>query len=212
MLESTIKTIENLKIITFLMPHSQEYKVGQGEIYGNVFFLPTKPDFMFTKLIAEFPQGNLEDSYNFSVDNDECEVNIFSFDDNVKTVVPFDSAGISFTEEELQLLDDAKRIMSEHKPAREEFVDPQRMREVFFNIGKDLIIDLAQYQNLRLKDEKLYQLSQTPSYGRFRVDRTASCQTLKYRTLISILLMEHCRYLLFIRIMVIVTPIFILRF
>lgn len=51
--------------------------------------------------------------------------------------------------------------MSEHKPAREEFVDPQRMREVFLNIGKDLVTDLAQYRNMRLKEEKLYQLSQT---------------------------------------------------
>ncbi|MEK6863303.1 MAG: type II/IV secretion system ATPase subunit [Nanoarchaeota archaeon] len=161
LMQEAIKTIENLKIIKLLMPHTKEYKVGERQIYNIIFHPSTKPDFMFTKLIAEFPQGNLEDSYNFSVDNDECEVNIFSFDDNVKTLYHLTPPEFLFTEEELQLLDDAKRIMSEHKPAREEFVDPQRMREVFLNIGKDLITDLAQYRNLRLKEEKLYQLSQT---------------------------------------------------
>ncbi len=159
-LESTIKIIENMKIITLLMPHSQEYKVGQREIYGNVFFPTTKPDFMFTKLLTEFPQGNLEDSYNFKIDTDDCEVNIFSFDDNVRVMYHLTPPEFLFTEEEYQLLDDAKRIMSEHKPAKEEFVDPQRMREVFFNIGKDLLIDLSQHQNLRIKDEKLGQLAQ----------------------------------------------------
>ncbi len=159
-LEATIKIIENMKIIALLMPHSQEYKVGQREIYGNVFFPTTKPDFMFTKLLTEFPQGNLEDSYNFKIDTDDCEVNIFSFDDNVKMIYHLTPPEFLFTEEEYQLLDDAKRIMSEHKPAKEEFVDPQRMREVFFNIGKDLLIDLSQHQNLRIKDEKLGQLAQ----------------------------------------------------
>ncbi|MEK6809745.1 MAG: ATPase, T2SS/T4P/T4SS family, partial [Nanoarchaeota archaeon] len=48
----------------------------------------------------------------------------------------------------------------EHKPSKEEFVDPQRMREVFLNIGKDLLTDLAQHQNLRIKEEKMSQLAQ----------------------------------------------------
>ena len=50
--------------------------------------------------------------------------------------------------------------MSEHRPTKEEFVDPQRMREVFLNIGKDLITDLAQHQNLKLKEETIDQLAQ----------------------------------------------------
>src|SRR3989338_11593730 len=159
-LESVIKIIENMKVIKLLMPHSHDYKVGEREIYNNIFHPTTKPDFMFTKLLTDFPQGNLEDSYNFKVGEDDCEVNIFSFDDNVKILYHLTPPEFIFSEEEYQLLDDAKRIMSEHKPAKEEFVDPQRMREVFFNIGKDLLTDLAQHQNLRIKDEKMSQLAQ----------------------------------------------------
>ena len=159
-LNSAITIIQKIKLIQLLMPHSQEYKVNQREIYGNIFHPSTKPDFMFTKLLTEFPAGNLEDSYSFKIDNDNCEVNIFSFDDNVKILYHLTPPEFVFMEEEYQLLDDAKRIMSEHKPTREEFVDPQRMREVFFNIGKDLLSDLAQQQNLRIKEEKMDQLAQ----------------------------------------------------
>ena len=159
-LDAAVKLIENTKMIKLLMPYSHDYKVGEREIYGNIFHPTTKPDFMFTKLLTDFPQGNLEDSYNFTVGEDESEVNIFSFDDNVKILYHLTPPEFIFTEEEYQLLDDAKRIMSEHKPSKEEFVDPQRMREVFFNIGKDLLTDLAQHQNLRIKEEKMDQLAQ----------------------------------------------------
>ena len=159
-LDAAVKLIENTKMIKLLLPHSHDYKVGEREIYGNIFHPTTKPDFMFTKLLTDFPQGNLDDSYNFKVGEDECEVNIFSFDDNVKVLYHLTPPEFLFTEEEYQLLDDAKRIMSEHKPAKEEFVDPQRMREVFSNIGKDLLTDLAQHQNLKVKEEKMDQLAQ----------------------------------------------------
>ena len=159
-LDAAVKLIENIKMIKLLLPHSHDYKVGEREIYGNIFHPTTKPDFMFTKLLTDFPQGNLDDSYKFKVGEDESEVNIFSFDDNVKVLYHLTPPEFLFTEEEYQLLDDAKRIMSEHKPAKEEFVDPQRMREVFSNIGKDLLTDLAQHQNLKVKEEKMDQLAQ----------------------------------------------------
>ena len=49
--------------------------------------------------------------------------------------------------------------MAEHKPDRQEFVNPQRMREVFFTIGKDLLTDLAKSKNIRLREREIKQLS-----------------------------------------------------
>ncbi len=159
-LQEVIKIIEPLRIITLLMPLTEGYKIGQREIYGNAFHPLTKPDFMFTKLLMEFPEGNLQESYNFDVDEDQCEVNIFSFDENVKILYHLTPPEFKFTEEEYELLDDAKRILSEHKPTREEFVDPQRMREVFFNIGKDLLTDLLTHKNMKLVEETINRLAQ----------------------------------------------------
>ncbi len=158
---ATIQEIEKLKIIQQLMPHTKdEYKLGSRNIYGNIFHPTTRPDFMYTKLILEFPEGNLEESYQFGEGEDKSDVNIFSFDDNIKTMFHLTPPEFRFTEEVYELLDDAKRIMAEHKPSREEFVDPQRMREVFFNIGKDLLNDLIVHKKMKLSDDKVNQLAQ----------------------------------------------------
>jgi archaeal flagellar protein FlaI len=155
-----IHQIEQLKLIQLLIPHSHDYKVGDRSIYGNIFHPTTRPDFMYTKLITEFPDGNLVESYSFGEKDEECQVNVFEFNDNIKTLYHLTPPEFRYTEEVYELLDDAKRIMSEHKPTREEFVDPQRMREVFFNIGKDLIRDLIVHKKLKLRDNEIDHLAQ----------------------------------------------------
>lgn len=159
-IKEAIRLVEQLKLIQLLMPHTKDYSLGQREIYGNVFHPTTRPDFMYTKLVAELPEGNIIESYDFSIGKDVCEVNIFSFDDNIKTMYHLTPPEFRFREEIYELLDDAKRIMAEHKPGREEFVDPERMREVFFNIGKDLLNDILEHKKMELSDDEVEQLAQ----------------------------------------------------
>ena len=159
-LTRVIGTIEQTKLIQLLMPHTAAYRVGDRRIYANIFHPTTRPDFMYTKLISEFPDGELQQSYTFTAGRDQSHVNIFSFEDDIKVMYHLTPPEFRFEEELYQLLDDAKRIMSEHKPTRAEFVDPSRMREVFFNIGKDLIMDLAQGKNMQLPEERVDQLAQ----------------------------------------------------
>ena len=160
-MQEVIRDVENTKIISMLMPHTAaDYKVGERQIYGNIFHPTTRPDFMYTKLLTDFPEGNLQETYDFSIGEDKCEVNIFSFDDDIKTLYHLTPTEFRFTEEEYSLLDDAKRIMAEHKPTRKEFINPERMREVFFNIGKDLLDDLIRDKGMKMKEEKVDQLSQ----------------------------------------------------
>jgi len=159
-LEDVIQKVSSLKIISMLMPHTEEYTLGKREIYGIVLHPTTRPDFMHTKLVTEFPDGELVESYEFG-DKETSQVNIFGFDDSVKVMYHLIPPEFRFTEDFYALLDDAKRIMSEHKPTKEEFVDPERMREVFFNIGKDLINDLLQHKQMQLTDEEVDGLAQS---------------------------------------------------
>ncbi len=160
MLQEIIPRLEQLKIIGLLLPHTHDYAVGKREIYGTIFHPTTRPDFMYTRLISEFPDGELVESYEFTSGNDTSQANIFRFDKDIKIMYHLTPPEFQFTEEEYGLLDDAKRIMSEHKPTREEFVDPERMREVFFSIGKDLITDLIEHQQLTISEERVEQLAQ----------------------------------------------------
>ncbi len=160
LVQHIIQRLEQLKIINLLLPHTTDYTLGKREIYAVIFHPTTKPDFMYTKLIAEFPEGDLVESYEFTSEEDTSQVNIFRFDDDIKTMYHLTPPEFQFAEEEYELLDDAKRIMSEHKPTREEFVDPERIREVFYSIGKDLITDLIEHQQLTITDERVEQLAQ----------------------------------------------------
>lgn len=160
LMEQVIKQVEALPLVQLLLPHSKEYQVGDRQIYSNIFHPVTRPDFMYTKLVTEFPQGDLVDSYDFKSGNDACQVNIFRFDDNIKTLYHLTPPEFQFREEAYELLDDVKRIMEEHKPAREEFVDPQRMREVFLNIGRDLLMDIMEHKKISLSEREVEQLAQ----------------------------------------------------
>lgn len=160
MLHEIVQMLEQVRIIHLLLQQAEGYKIGQRTIYGNVFHPTTRPDFMYTKLIQEFPDGELLDSYDFKAGEDVCQVNCFGFADDIKTLYHLTPPEFRFKEEIYQLLDDAKRIMAEHKPTREEFVNPERMREVFFNIGKDLLSDLMLHHKLSLPDKKVDQLAQ----------------------------------------------------
>jgi len=49
--------------------------------------------------------------------------------------------------------------MAEHKPTRSEFVEPDRMRQVFFNVGLDLIEDLSTQKNINLTSAEIEELT-----------------------------------------------------
>ena len=111
--------------------------------------------------MAEYPsKGEILDSYSVGRKEEQSDVTIFNFPDSVKNLYHLTPPEFKFTEEKYELLDSAKRIMSEHQPTKEEFTDPDKMREVFFNIGRDLITDLVRYRKLKMLPEEIDALAQ----------------------------------------------------
>ncbi|PIZ57066.1 hypothetical protein COY28_00375, partial [Candidatus Woesearchaeota archaeon CG_4_10_14_0_2_um_filter_57_5] len=133
------------------------YQMGNRDPYQKLFSPSIKPDFMFTKLMATYPADAEElDTYII----DDTEVSIFSLPDSIQSLYHIIPPEFKLTEDKYDLLDIARKIMSEHKPKRAEFTDPKRMREVFGNVGHDLLEELAGYRNLRLREKELDQLTQ----------------------------------------------------
>lgn len=150
------KVLEKTRMITIARPYLEGYKVGDRSIYRRVFRPTTKPDFMFTKLMASYPADGEElDSYNI----DGTEVTIFSTPDTIQYLYHVMPPEFKLTEEKYELLDIARNIMAEHKPKRSEFVDPQRMREVFYNVGHDLIEELAANKGIKLRSREYDELT-----------------------------------------------------
>jgi type IV secretory pathway ATPase VirB11/archaellum biosynthesis ATPase len=111
---------------------------------------------MFTKVMSSYPK-NAEEMESYNVRN--YEVIIFKLKHNVQNLYHLTPPEFKLEEEKYEVLDLARKIMSEHKPDKQEFVDPARMREVFMNVGRDLIEELAEYKNIKFKHAELEELA-----------------------------------------------------
>tara|TARA_Y100000310_G_scaffold281722_1_gene302375 strand:- start:12214 stop:14505 length:2292 start_codon:yes stop_codon:yes gene_type:complete len=156
-LDYIIKLLDKTRLITLAKPYLAGHKVGDREIYRKIFTAIIRPDFMFTKLMATFPHDAIElDSYTVGKD---IEVTIFELPDNVQYLYHVMPPEFKLNEEEYEILDTARKIMAEHKPKRSEFVEPDRMRQVFFNVGSDLIDELATQKNINMTSAQVEQLT-----------------------------------------------------
>jgi len=148
---SVADELETTKIITLAKPYLPGFKLGDRSIYRRFFSPMIRPDFMFTKLMSQYPaEGEELDSYSVG----ETDVTIFALPDSVQYLYHILPAEFKLTEDRYDLLDAARKILAEHKPKRSEFVDPERMRQVFSNVGADLLDELAGYRNMRLRESE----------------------------------------------------------
>jgi type IV secretory pathway ATPase VirB11/archaellum biosynthesis ATPase len=112
---------------------------------------------MYTKLMANYPEAG-EEIGNYTVDN--TEVTVFRIPGSVQYLYHLMPPEFRLSEEKFNLVNAARDIMAEHKPTKEEFVEPERMREVFKNVGSDLLTELASSMNIKLTEQEVDELSE----------------------------------------------------
>lgn len=156
LLEDVVGIIQNSKIITLLKQYLADYQYGDREIYKKIFAPMIKPDFMFTKLMASYPRAG-EEIDNYSVN--ETEVTVFQLPENVQYLYHIVPPEFKLTEEKYEILDAARKLMAEYKPKKGEFVDPERVRQVFYTIGGDLLDELSAYRGIRLRQKEKEELN-----------------------------------------------------
>ena len=148
--------LEKTKLVAISKPYLVGYKLGDRSVYRRLFTAAIKPDFMFTRFMASYPpEGEELDSYMVG----ETEITIFGLPDSVQYIYHMLPPEFKLSEEKYDLLDTARKILAEHKPKRSEFVEPERMRQVFTNVGSDLIEELAEHKGLKLKEKELKELT-----------------------------------------------------
>lgn len=157
LIEYLKESLENTVLIQITQPYLAGFKVGERDIYRKVFSPTMKPDFMFTKIMATYPKDG-EEVMNYNVG--DTEVVIFKLADNVQYLYHITPPEFKLTEDKYELLDMARKILSEHQPEEQDFVNPERMREVFYNVGKDLLEELTAQRNVKLSTKELEDLTQ----------------------------------------------------
>jgi len=156
LVETLVSRLDKTRLVTLAKPALAGYTIGDREPYRRIFSPLVKPDFMYTKLQASYPpEGEEIGGYKVG----DSEVTIFSVPETVQYLYHVMPPEFQLNEEKYELLDAARKILAEHKPKRSEFVDPERMRQVFSNVGSDLLEELAGYRNIRLRERELEELT-----------------------------------------------------
>ncbi|MFC1754325.1 ATPase, T2SS/T4P/T4SS family [Thermoproteota archaeon] len=157
-IESVIDLMDKTKMIAIAKPFLAGHEIGSRDIYRRFFHPVIKPDFMYTKLMADYPEDG-EELDNYIIGQD-IEVTVFKMPNNVQYLYHIMPPEFKLSEEEYEILDLARNILAEHKPTRSEFTDPQRMREVFINVGRDLLEELVAYKDMPISQEKIDEITE----------------------------------------------------
>ena len=161
LLEKIYSLIENTKLIQELAPYIKDYQKGDREIYHRVFEPDIIPNFTFTRLVSSLPQdAEIIGQYRISgSDYDTSIVTILKRKNDSKFIYHLLPPENSLDEDQNSLLNLARNVLIEHQPRAEEFTDTERTRQVFFNISKDLLQDLAQSRGTPLSYNDLNMLA-----------------------------------------------------
>lgn len=156
LLKYLVSILEKTKLITAAKSYVAGFKVGEREVYSKIFSPEIKPDFMFSRLMASYPTEAEElETYNVGT----TEVAIFKLPDTIQYLYHIIPPEFKISEEKYEILDAARKILAEHKPTRSEFINPERMREVFHNVGSDLIEELVNDKGYRFRTKEINELT-----------------------------------------------------
>lgn len=154
-----IEHLGETEIIKKAKPYLPGYRVGTRDLYFKFFEPLIRPNFMFTRLQAE-PPTIAEEIESYKIGKElKSSVTIFKLPNQVRLRYHVIPPEFQLEEDEYSLLDEAREVIARYKPKEEEFIDPERMRSVFFNISKDLITQIAKDKGMELSYEKIKKLA-----------------------------------------------------
>lgn len=161
-LENTLEPlkdrIEELDIIDHVEGELAGYHIGNRDIYRQIFHPTVRPNFMLTRYMKTVPDQSREIDRYF-IDDLDTEIQILKIQDDARPRYHMTPPEFNLNDQEYEILDVARRYMSEHKPQESEFAEPGRTREIFSNIGRDMILNIAQQRDVSMSPDKVDQLT-----------------------------------------------------
>lgn len=160
LLEKVLGWFDDLELVKRSVEFFDAYVSGDRAIYGEVFRADIMPNFTFTRMVAKIPaDAEIVKQYRIGTGRLNSLVSIFRVPDKAKLVYHLSPPEYLLSEDHHMLLNLARNVLIEHRPTAEEFSDPERTRQVFFNVARDLLSDLAANKNVPLSYEDLKKLA-----------------------------------------------------
>jgi len=148
--------IENTALIQRVIPNISKFRFGDRTMYREIFSPVIRPNFMLTRYMSIPPaEGKSLFKYNIG----SITVEIFQIPGKVRYVYHITPPEFSLTDEKYSILDSARRFLADHRPTETEYTEPERLRDTFLNIGRDLIKDLARDSVTPLSGEEVEELA-----------------------------------------------------
>ena len=156
LLERFRALLENTKLIQRVFGSLEDYVLGSRELYNDIFRPDVLPNFTFTRLIAQLPKdADFIDQYEVGEEDGKFIVTILKQENESKYFYHVMPPEYSLTEEQHMLVNLSRNVLTEHRPKAEEFTNPERTREVFFNVSRDLLGELAKSKGINLSNREL---------------------------------------------------------
>ncbi len=151
LLEEIVEFLEKTKLI-FEINQSVEFVSSSGrEVYEDIFTPDIIPNFAFARLVAELPEdASIVSQYTIGEKDDESTVTVLKEPKELKMFYHIMPPEYFLNEDFQNILNLARNVLIEHQPKAEEFTDPSRTRQVFFNVARDLVRDLAESKNVSI--------------------------------------------------------------
>ena len=160
LLDEIINLMEDTEIIKIVNSQFDSISGEGRRVYSDVLSPDIIPNFAFTRIVSSLPKGSkIIDQYKIGEKEDESVVTVLKEPKELKYfyhVMPPEY----FLNEDFQiLLNLSRNVLIEHQPKAEEFVDPARTRQVFFNVARDLVRELAESKRIKMSHDDLNKLA-----------------------------------------------------
>jgi type IV secretory pathway ATPase VirB11/archaellum biosynthesis ATPase len=147
--------LENCKLIQMAKPYLPGYHIGDRSLYRKIFKPTVRPNFMYTKFMAQPPPGETVERYKLG----DTDVEIFKVPGKVRYIYHVIPPEFKLSEDEYTLLDAARRILEERRPKELEVKEQEKMRELFHTLSLDLLRDLAEEMGKSFKPGQIEKLA-----------------------------------------------------
>lgn len=128
------------------------YRIGDRSIYKKVIFSDVKPKFVLVKYLSKIDESlNIIEHYNI-----DKYTEVFILKNREEAffryyIYPEENKLFS---DELFLLQKAREILIEYQPRREDFLDIERLREVYNKISDNILYSLSNRYKITLDPER----------------------------------------------------------
>jgi len=158
-LERLAGMLEQTKLVKNFAFKIRDYGSTRG-VYYSIFRPDILPNFTFTRLVAQLPsEAELIDQYEIMSEGDSVSVTVLRKKEDTKYFYHIMPPEYSLSEEQHVLLNLARNVIVEHRPKAEEFTDPEKTRQVFFNVSRDLLSELSTSKGIALSYRDLNKLA-----------------------------------------------------